>query len=190
MTTINFEGIAPSGSETGLTERDGIAFLGLGAADSGAFRRGDLDGYNAVRHGKGVGFTFGDSTDLYSGRTTFSLQSGHFAAAWRTGLSVTFTAYGHSHSLIGSETFTLDQTDTVLKFDHMFKHVNEVTITTSGGTAGTGSETLSDSDLNSGTALAIDNLKIVLDHAREVHAVDHGSDAFVHVMPVPVHDWV
>ncbi len=182
-TVVSFEKIAPAGSDTGLRHQYGINWEGVGAVDIGELIKGDADGYNAVIHGRGVGFTFG-TTD-FKGDDPFSLRSGHFAAAWSSGLTVTFSAYVH-HVLVGSETFILDQTDTILTFDKTFKHIDEVTIVTSGGTLGTGSNAGLPADVGAATALAMEHLKIVFDTATSAsHHFPHASEQ-IH----PVHDWI
>ncbi len=197
-TVIDFEGIASAGHDAVLLGQYGLTWQGVGAIDKDELTKHDPDGYNAVLRGHGVGVTSGDA-DFKSETTTFTLKGGHFAAAWSTGLTVTFTAYTGAHVFAGSETFILGQTDTFLSFDKHFRHINEVSIATSGGTPGTGTNHFGPQipDIGASTALAMDSLKLVFDASSDrlppsPSHLEHDltMDAHASAAIVPIHDWV
>jgi hypothetical protein len=62
---------------------------------------------------------------------TFSLKSGHFAAATNASEQTTFSAYRRG-VLVGTKQVILDPVDTLVKFDKTFSHVDSVVIDGSG----------------------------------------------------------
>jgi hypothetical protein len=151
---IKFEGLVPHNSEGFIP--DGYAGLhwdNVGAADKAEFNR-DPDGYKAVVHQRGVAFNWAGDPAGFSSDNTFSLKNGHFAAAWNIGLDVVVRAYSDG-VLVGEKHLVLDQVDTPVRFGRDFRHIDQVTIESSGGTDGTGN--------GGGTQVAFDNLKINFD---------------------------
>jgi hypothetical protein len=58
---------------------------------------------------------------------TFSIKSGHFASFMVSGHPVTFIAY-RNNVQVGMMKVTLDQTDTLIKFDRTFANIDALTI--------------------------------------------------------------
>ncbi len=63
----------------------------------------------------------------------FTFKSGWFAAAWMNDMTVTFTAYRDGVE-VGHLTTTLGIDAKFLTFSHDFRHIDKLTIATSGGT--------------------------------------------------------
>ena len=145
--TITFEGLcAPDGEIANISPYDHFRWAHIGAVgkDAGG-------GYAAVAHGDVAGYSWGGWTARFSSKTPFSLFSGHFAAAWHSGLQVTFSAY-RDGVLMGTKIVLLDPVDTKLLFDDSFAHIDTVTFHASGH--GHPPNT---------NQLGFDNLKVVLD---------------------------
>jgi len=173
--TVTFEGLAPKdGGLQWLSPHGGFTWTNFGVLDKGGLS-GDVDGYAAAVHGSGVASTAVGEISSFSSSVDFSLKSGHFAAAWNTGMTVTFTAY-RDGTQVAQQTFTVDQTDVMLKFNQDFRHIDAVTIESSGGTHGTG--------FGDGTQLAMDNLRVVFDgDIPQDQVQDQGHGSIHHVDP-------
>jgi len=113
--------------------------------------KGANNGYEAVVHGVDLAYGFFTHETGFSlaAPGLFSLRSGHFAAAWVTGLRVKFKAY-RKGALVGTQRAKVDSVDTLIKFDSSFHYIDKVVIEASGGHCGE----------QCGTQLAWDNLVV------------------------------
>ena len=110
-------------------------------------------GYLAAAHGHAVAFNeYTKVARFWSDENSFSLKSGHFAAAWNVGLTVVFDAYRDGVK-VAHYKVTLDQVDTKIVFDERFAHIDKIAIHGFGGTDGVGD--------GQGEHIAIDNLLLV-----------------------------
>jgi hypothetical protein len=181
--TVTFEGIVPAyGMVDQIDTYAGFAWRHVGVADK-ARNGGDTNGYQAVVHDDAYAFNTSATRASFSSTTTFTLESGHFAAAWNVGLTVMVKGYLDGVK-IAHQTFILDQVDTLLTFDKHFAHVDRVMIKSFGGTDGTGA--------GQGTHVGFDNLQVTFDGdipPDGAHVAGHGgSDAAMGL--VHMHDAV
>lgn len=142
------------------------------AVDKGAFGAKPNGYYQALQSGRAVAGTTGDSVIL-DPHGTFSLESGYFSAAWRTGLKVTFTA-SNNNVIAGVLHVTLDENQKFITFPASFDNIDEVEITSRGGHA-------VHRHLGNGNNVAMDNL--TLDHFAADAARHAAPDAPVHNLP-------
>jgi hypothetical protein len=172
MATTDFEGlVAPNGSSDTIPfGYDGFDWYGFGVLGKKYLDNtivGVDDGYHHVIANKTVGFTQldedgnVDSTLILPGPgQTFTIKSGTFAAAWNTGETVTFHAFGSAGEF--TKVVVLNQTATDIHFGKHFKHIIGLVITSEGGTDANAG------DGGAGANIAMDNLKLIIDTAAQV----------------------
>ncbi len=184
---VTFENVVPAGTHNNAIgpDYDGLVWHNVGVLDRAYEFPVQLpNGYINDMIGNGIAYNaFENGASFSSPTETFSLKSGMFAAAWETGLHVTFTA-----KLLGSvvavKNVILDEASHLIKFSHLFDHIDEVDIATSGGVT-------VDSARGSGRQVAMDDLKIRFDGTIPGHSAlsidDHDIGAIQHAFLV--HDW-
>ena len=175
---IKFEHLDPSGDEVGTLVVNGYRNLTWGNLQAINPNGGDYAN-SGLAHGSVSGRSvaynaFESDGVIKSDDGDFSFKSGYFTGAFNNGLTVTVTAYDNN-VLVGQKVFVVNyDAPTFVRFGAHFNSVDEVYISSTGGTDA------SPDDNGSGRAVAMDDLDIVFVAARETaqHA-DHADAAHV-----------
>jgi hypothetical protein len=165
MAVVGFEGTVRSNTfgdvPDGYAGLNWTGFTALGKKYLQEFFHPD-SGFRTVLREKADAYVFGSDVGqritAAGVDATFTLKQAVVACGWNTGESVTFTAKLDGVE-VGSKTFVLDRTDTSVNFGVKFRHIDEIVITTEGGTDA------DPADGGAGPQLILDNLKIELDEA-------------------------
>lgn len=183
--TFSFDHIAPHAGHVSVpNDLKGFDWVKVDAVDKDDVLAdspdGTTNGYISVlKSGDGVASACqnGETSEIKCDGS-FTLKSGWFASAWLNGMTVTFTAFRGGHE-VGHLTTTLGVQAEQLTFDKHFRHIDSLTISTSGGT---------DAFPGDGATgeLVFDDLSLVNVHARAVP--DHDSPHDPH--PFNVHGYV
>jgi hypothetical protein len=126
---ITFEGLVGRHSEGSIpTGYDGFEWGNIEAVGKGLYR--DQQGFQSVVHGKAAAAIIEDPYFGVLGQNEnalFSVSGGEFAAFGNNSTEVTFKAYKQG-VLVGSMTVNLSPSDTLVKFDRIFQHIDKFEI--------------------------------------------------------------
>jgi hypothetical protein len=124
---ISFEGLVDRHSQGGIPGGyDGFAWSGaISAVGKGLYK--DQAGFQSVVHRKVAAANLGGAGFFEPETGAFSMHGGHFAAFGNSSVQVTFNAYRRG-ILVGNKSVILQPTDTLIKFDKSFSHIDKFEI--------------------------------------------------------------